>query len=78
MATTTRPIRIGLQDQPQAPADTAARPIVTGIPEQREARSASQPQLPARAAVASAFLVALVIAGVTTGLHALMTSPSTS
>ena len=76
MATTTRPIRIDLQDQPKAPAGTATRPIVTGIPEQREARSASQRRLPVWAWVASAFLVALVIAAVATGLHALTTSPA--
>jgi hypothetical protein len=76
MATTTRPTRIGLQDQPQAPAGTATRPTVTGIPEQREARSASQRRLPVWAWVASAFLVALVIAAVVTGLHALTTSPA--
>ena len=78
MATTTRTIRIDLQDQPKAPADTATRPIVTDLPDQPVARSASVRRAPAWVWVASAVLVALVIAVVATALHARTMSPSTA
>jgi len=69
MATTTRPTRTGLHDQLQAPADTTDRPILLGDPEQLEARSPSERRLPAWAWVASAFLVALLVAAVAIRLH---------
>ena len=74
MATTTRTIRIDLQDQPQAPADATSRPIVTNEPARRPAPP--RRRMPAWSWVALAFLAALVIAGVATALHALTTSPA--
>ena len=61
MATTTRTIRIDLQDQPQAPADTTSRPTVTNEPARRPAPPSRR--MPAWSWVALAFLAALVIAG---------------
>ena len=75
MATTTRTIRIDLQDQPQAPADATSRPIVTNEPARRPATA--RRRMPAWSWVALAFLAALVVAGVATALHALTTSPAT-
>ena len=74
MATTTRTIRIDLQDQPQAPADTTSRPTVTNEPARRPAPP--RRRMPAWSWVALALLAALVIAGVATALHALTTSPA--
>ena len=74
MDTTTRTIRIDLQDQPQAATDTTSRPTVTN----ESARRPAPPRrrMPAWSWVALAFLAALVIAGVATALHALTTSPA--